>query len=140
MYFCNHSEQTTPRYRTNAVQESIHTLSIFWAAGKQADSSPMALETKLASFPKPRSQLKTYVGQFGYHNPENGQEIYGKVREVIVGVVSAQQKQNNWYAEKEFLRRRVLSSIVNLFPHIQIIVGAGVKLERHAAYPMEHEK
>jgi hypothetical protein len=55
-------------------------------------------------------------------------------------IVRTQKKQHNRYAEKEFLCRSVLSPIINLFPHIQIVVSAGVKLEGYSPDPMEHEE
>ena len=55
-------------------------------------------------------------------------------------VVRTQKKQHNRYAEKEFLCWSVLSSIINLLPHIQIVVSASVKLEGHSPHPVEHEE
>lgn len=29
--------------------------------------------------------------------------------------------------------------VVNLFPHVQVVVSAGIELKRHTAYVMKHE-
>lgn len=57
-----------------------------------------------------------------------------------MGVVGAEQKQNDGHAEQELLRRRVLVSVVDLLPHVQIVVCAGVELKRNPPYPMEHDE
>lgn len=51
----------------------------------------------------------------------------------------AEQEQQDGYYEQELLRRRVLVPIVNLLPHIQVVVGAGVEFEGHALHPVEHK-
>ena len=55
-------------------------------------------------------------------------------------VVCAKKEQHDWYTKKEFLRGRVLGSIINLLPHVQIVVGPGIELKWHASDPMEHEE
>ncbi len=58
---------------------------------------------------------------------------------MIIGVVCAEQKQNDRHAKQKLLRRGVLVSVVDLLPHIQVVVGSRVELERNAANPMEHQ-
>lgn len=55
-------------------------------------------------------------------------------------VVCAQEEQNYWHAEQELLRWGVLCSVVDLLPHIQIIVSPGIKFKRNSSNPMEHEE
>ena len=52
----------------------------------------------------------------------------------------AQQEQDDWHAQQELLGRGVLVAVVDLLPHVQIVVCAGVELERDSSYPVEHEK
>jgi hypothetical protein len=54
-------------------------------------------------------------------------------------VVSAKKEKHNWYAQEELFSRRVLVAIVDLLPHVQVVVCASVELEWHASDPMEHE-
>ena len=56
-----------------------------------------------------------------------------------MGVVRAQQEQDDWHAEQEFLCRRVLIAIINLFPHVQIVVSPCVEFKRHSSNPVEHQ-
>ena len=54
-------------------------------------------------------------------------------------IVSTNQEQDNRHAEQKLLRWGVLRAVINLFPHIQVVVGTGVKVERHATHIVEHE-
>lgn len=55
-------------------------------------------------------------------------------------VVGAEKKQDNRNTQKEFFGRRILISVVDLFPHIQVIIGSSVEFERYAPNPVEHEE
>lgn len=81
----------------------------------------------------------TYKWKLGYYHRQDSQEVDRKISEVVVGVVCAEQKQNDRHAKQKLLRRRVLVSVVDLLPHIQVVVSSRVELERDAANPMEHE-
>jgi hypothetical protein len=54
-------------------------------------------------------------------------------------VVSTKKEKHDWYAQEELFSRRILVAIVDLLPHVQIVVCASVELERYASDPMEHE-
>ena len=54
-------------------------------------------------------------------------------------VMRAEQEEQYRHYQQELLRRRVLVPIVDLLPHVQVVVGAGVELKGHALHPMEHE-
>ena len=82
---------------------------------------------------------KTYPWQLGYHNSHESQKINDEICQVVVRVVSAEEEEHNWYAQEELFSRRVLVAIVDLLPHVQIVVCASVELERHASDPMKHE-
>ena len=51
----------------------------------------------------------------------------------------ANQEQTYRHGEKILLRRCILIFIVDLLPHVEIVVGAGVELEGDAAHVVEHE-
>ena len=51
----------------------------------------------------------------------------------------ADQEQTYGHAEQELLGRRVLVLVVDLLPHVEVVVGARVELEGDAAHVVEHE-
>lgn len=55
-----------------------------------------------------------------------------------MGVVRAEEEQHNWHAEQELLGRGVLCAVVDLLPHVEVVEGPAIKLERHPANIMEH--
>ena len=55
-------------------------------------------------------------------------------------VVGTEKKQHYRHTKEEFLGRRVLSAIIDLFPHIEIVVSASVKFERYSSDPVKHEE
>lgn len=56
-----------------------------------------------------------------------------------MGVMRAEQEQDNGHAEQELLGRRVLGSVVNLLPHVQVVVGTAVELKGDAPDVVEHD-
>lgn len=54
-------------------------------------------------------------------------------------VVCAQQEKHDRHSEQEFLRRSILIAIVDLLPHVQMIVCARIEFERNSSHPMEHK-
>ena len=50
----------------------------------------------------------------------------------------AQQKQRNGHEQQKFLSRRILVAVVDLLPHVEVVVGAGVEIEGHALHVVEH--
>jgi hypothetical protein len=57
-----------------------------------------------------------------------------------MGIVGAEKEKNNRYAEKEFFCRCILGSIIDLLPHVEVIISAGIELERYPSYPMKHKE
>lgn len=51
----------------------------------------------------------------------------------------AQQKEHDGHAEQKLLGGGVLCPVVDLLPHVEVVVSAAVELERHAADVVEHE-
>lgn len=54
--------------------------------------------------------------------------------------MGAEEEEHNRHAEQELLGRRVLISIVDLFPHVEIVVGARIEFERNTPHPVEHKE
>lgn len=82
----------------------------------------------------------TYERQFRNDNAQRGQAVDGKVGQVIVGIVGAEKEEHDGYGEQELLGGGVLVAVVDLLPHVEVIVGTSVELERDAPHPMEHEE
>lgn len=81
----------------------------------------------------------TDKGQFGDNDGEDGEKVDDEISQVIVGVVGAEEEENDGNAEEKFLGGGVLSAVVDLFPHVEVVEGAAVEFERDAANVVKHE-
>lgn len=54
--------------------------------------------------------------------------------------MSTQQKEYNGHTKQELLGRGILVAVVDLLPHVEIIIRPGVELERYAPHVVEHEE
>lgn len=54
--------------------------------------------------------------------------------------MGAEKEEHNRHAEQKLLRRGILVTVVDLLPHIQVIIGTGIELERNAPHPVEHDE
>jgi len=52
--------------------------------------------------------------------------------------MSAEEKKEDRDTQKEFLGRSVLISVVNLLPHVEIVIGTSIEFERDPPHPMKH--
>lgn len=57
-----------------------------------------------------------------------------------MGIMGAEEEEHNRHAKKKLLRRRILVPVVDLLPHVEVIVGSGVEFEGNAPHPVEHEE
>lgn len=87
-----------------------------------------------------RGQMDTYKRQFRNDNTQGGQKVDGEICQVVVGVMGAEEEEHNGHTEQELLGRCVLVSIVDLLPHVEIIIGASVELEGDAPHPVKHKE
>lgn len=60
--------------------------------------------------------------------------------QVEMGVVGAEEEEQNRHAEQKFLGGGVLVAVVNLLPHIEVVVGPGVEFKWNAPHPVKHEE
>lgn len=56
-----------------------------------------------------------------------------------MGIVCAEKKKDDRDTEEKLLRRCVLIAIVDLLPHIQVVIGARIEFERNPLNVVEHE-
>lgn len=81
----------------------------------------------------------TYRRQFGDDSGHCGQEINDEKLQIIMGVMGRDQEEDDWHRHEVFFRRCVLVSVVDLLPHVEIIVGTSVEVEGNPAHPVEHQ-
>ena len=81
-----------------------------------------------------------YSRELRHHNSQCSQKVDRKVCNVVVRVVCADQEKDDWHTQKKLLGWGVLITAVDLFPHVEVVVCAGVELEWYAAYPVKHQK
>lgn len=84
-------------------------------------------------------KANTYEGQLRDGDGHDGHEVDEKGREIVMGIVRAEQEQDHGHAEQELLGRRVLVAVVDLLPHVEVVVGARVEVEGNAAHVVEHD-
>jgi hypothetical protein len=77
--------------------------------------------------------------QFWNHNTQTTDQVQNEQIQVIVGIVSRYQKQANWHKHQKLLCWSVLISIIDLFPHGQIIKRTSIELERRTFNLVEHD-
>lgn len=53
--------------------------------------------------------------------------------------MSAEQEQSNGDHEQELFGRCILIPVVDLLPHVEVVVGPRIEIERYAADVVEHE-
>ena len=112
---------------------------------EESHSHPMALSTTISHHSLQRTPqvnrggFPTHKRQLGYHNAQHDKQIDGEIRQVIIRVVGAEQEQHDGHAEQKLLGGGVLIPVVDLLPHVEVVVGARVEVEGHAAHPVEHE-
>lgn len=54
-------------------------------------------------------------------------------------VVGAQKKEHNGYTQEKLLGRSILGAVVDLLPHVEIVVGSSVELEWHPTDVVKHD-
>lgn len=54
-------------------------------------------------------------------------------------IMRADQEQTYRHRQQELLGRCILVLVVDLLPHVEVVVGAGVEFEGNAAHVVEHQ-
>lgn len=57
-----------------------------------------------------------------------------------MGVMCTEEEEHDGDTEQELLRGCILIPIVDLLPHVEIIVSTGVEFEWDAPHPVEHDE
>jgi hypothetical protein len=76
--------------------------------------------------------------QLGDNDRKDREEINRKINKIVVRVVGADEKQADGHGQQKLFGRRVLVTAIDLLPQIQVVVGPGVELKRHALHVVEH--
>lgn len=82
---------------------------------------------------------KTHKGKFGDNNGQDSHKVDDEVGKVVVGIMGAQEKQHNRYTEEKLLCGRVLSTVVDLLPHVEVIEGTAIEFEWDSSDIVEHD-
>lgn len=80
-----------------------------------------------------------YRWQFRNDDEDGSDQVDTKVPEIVMRVVCTDEEEPNRHSEEPFLRWRVLVTVVNLLPHVEVVIGASVEVEGDAAHPVEHD-
>lgn len=54
--------------------------------------------------------------------------------------MGAEEEEADRDAEQEFLGGGILVAVVDLLPHVEVVVGTSVEFEGDAPHPVEHEE
>ena len=82
---------------------------------------------------------KTHKGKFGNDNGQDSHKVDDEVGKVVVGIMGAQEKEHNGNTEEKLLGRSVLSTVVDLLPHVEVIEGTAIEFEGDSSDIMEHD-
>lgn len=55
-------------------------------------------------------------------------------------IMGTEEKQENRHAEQKLLGRGILIPIVDLLPHVEIVIGTSIELKRDTPHPMKHNE
>lgn len=56
-----------------------------------------------------------------------------------MGIMGAEKEEHDGYTEEELLRRRILIAMIDLLPHVEVVVRSRVEVEGYPSYVMEHQ-
>lgn len=54
--------------------------------------------------------------------------------------MGGEKEKTDRYAEQELLCWCILISIIDLLPHVEVVVSTGIEFERDAPHPVKHDK
>lgn len=83
---------------------------------------------------------QTYNRELRNHHAQCCKEVDQEIGRVVMRVVRAEEEENDRHAEEELLGRSVLIAVVDLLPHIEVVICTGVELERNACDVVKHNK
>ena len=81
----------------------------------------------------------THRWKLGNDDSYGSHAVDDEIGAVVVGVMCADEEQRNGDEEQEFLRGGVLVAVVDLLPHVEVVVCARIEVKGHAAHVVEHE-
>lgn len=69
---------------------------------------------------------------------QTGNTIKDEKGEVVICVVGRDKKEADWDAQEKLFCGSVLVAIVDLFPHGQVIISAGIEFKGYSGNVVEH--
>lgn len=82
----------------------------------------------------------THNRQLRNDHAQHSQKVDTEISKIVMRIVSAHQEQCDRHHEQELLGRGVLRAIVDLLPHVEVVVCACVELEGYPPHPVEHDE
>lgn len=86
-----------------------------------------------------RGGWDAYRGELWNDDCYGRKTVDEEIRQIVIRVVRADEEQHNGHTEEELLGWCVLLAVIDLFPHVQVVVGARVEVKGHTANVVEHE-
>src|SRR5689334_13626978 len=75
------------------------------------------------------SSLEAYRWQLGDDDRYRRHAVDDEKGQVVVGIMCADEEERDGHYQQELLGGRVLVAVVNLLPHVEVVVGSGVEVE-----------
>ena len=82
---------------------------------------------------------QTYRRQLGDNYCYGGKAVDKEICQAVIGIVGADKEQHNGDTEKELLGRGILVTVVDLLPHVEVVIGTRVEVKGDTADIVEHE-
>lgn len=77
--------------------------------------------------------------QLGDNYCYGGKAVDKEICQAVIGIVGADKEQHNGDTEKELLGRGILVTVVDLLPHVEVVIGTRVEVKGDTADIVEHE-
>lgn len=82
---------------------------------------------------------KTYPRQFRDDHRHQRQKVDEEIRQIVMRIMCAEKKEDDRNAEQELLCRCVLIPVIDLLPHVEIIVSSCIEFKRYASDIVKHQ-
>lgn len=115
------------------------TNGLGWLLCTSSDSTVSPNGTFAGADAMPDPGYDTHKRKFGNNDGQDGQKVDDEVGKVVVGIMGAQQKEHNGNTKEKLLGGRVLGTVVDLLPHVEVIEGTTIEFEGDSSDIVEHD-